>query len=60
MWRYRVFCSESQVLPEANFRHPSATDLQEQLISEFNDGKAVGNIEHFLGPIPAVESCRDG
>lgn len=31
------------------------TDLQEQLISEINDGKAYGDVEHFFGPIVVLE-----
>jgi len=31
------------------------TDIQEQLISEINDGKSVTDVEHFFGPIVVLE-----
>lgn len=33
------------------------TDLQEELISELNDGKALGDVEHFFGPIVVLEKA---
>ena len=31
------------------------TDIQEQLISEINDGKSLVDVEHFFGPIVVLE-----